>query len=294
MNDSGQTLPFWYSAPTGHKWTQVAMQAAARVSTSDATRLMAFLFDHFHKSYENFFDSTPSGTVSLCTCPGRVTAAFGLPSNISHLPPLPPPSNCHHGTIALIAPVCHHIPSTTIEISTGRAISLAPSPCHPKISMHLSPPHLTSHSRRLRMASLLLAPSRLDVGSDLDAVERRRGPRCNLDTGWHPTRLRLQRQGRDREPVVSEQWQSYTVSNGEVGRSLAMWLGQTSTVMTACAFLWGEADRACPFGRRKKGIVFMHAHNEPCPHLPGQPSRSFARCPNKAPKYDLASRLAVV
>jgi len=64
MNDSGQTLPFWYSAPTGHKWTQVAMQAAARVSTSDATRLMAFLFDHFHKSYENFFDWTPSGTLS--------------------------------------------------------------------------------------------------------------------------------------------------------------------------------------------------------------------------------------
>ena len=105
MNDSGQTLPFWYSAPTGHKWTQVAMQAAARVSTSDATRLMAFLFDHFHKSYENFFDWTPSGTVykpmhMSWACDGGLWAAFQhfSPATTAATQQLPPRHYSTHST----------------------------------------------------------------------------------------------------------------------------------------------------------------------------------------------------
>eukprot|EP00966_Prymnesium_polylepis_P331070 7386642-Prymnesium_polylepis.6 len=58
LNDTMQQLPFWYSQPLGHRWSQNAAGAAAALGVEENQKVLNFLTSHYHESYVGTYVDT--------------------------------------------------------------------------------------------------------------------------------------------------------------------------------------------------------------------------------------------
>jgi len=77
LNDTMQQLPFWYSQPLGHRWSQNAAGAAAALGVEENQKVLNFLTSHYHESYVGTYVDTTNGQVSPGTMHGGVWYTAG-------------------------------------------------------------------------------------------------------------------------------------------------------------------------------------------------------------------------
>jgi len=89
LNDTGQELPFWYSGDIAHKFGGLgALVALDTIGPREFVRLMDFLMGHFHRSYLDVYDPSPSGQLTAGVTHGAnwftvgTQAAFGYKDGV--------------------------------------------------------------------------------------------------------------------------------------------------------------------------------------------------------------------